>query len=911
MLKSNVENNAIEERVMKKHLVKTKYTYEKINQKDFSYSDRWTPSTNRMFGRLEFVVGECIGEVALSDGNSTRASICADFSSSSGICIKTDGGTGICRVTFFDGYGKSFMSVCSMTDAQNGVCYSTHGMDFVPVEMLVESNCADRIDVKVSLCNVLNYLGEWGGQSYFYKSEGELFDKGEKMVLSVGGHGALISPDFPDRSDTAYNMLMPRRNTILAILGNECGAESVKCYFTTYEHPEYSEDACVELELLSDSQPHPYYFNFSACKNCSGRLKSFRLEVSGEGSLIIYRYSFEQEAVLWEAPSKNISCVADKDRGVVTVCGSVSDDSYKTVELYTTCMRDESDTLDGKTLVGGASVGENGRFEIEIPLMGDIVTRLSSQFVLFSGEERMSDRFYVENYEDFEQNPHAFELPNYSVSVLDFGAFGDAYHDDTEAIQNALAHVCKMGGGRVVIPGEDGLYGRRYMVTNILLPSNTELHFESGAVLWQSHIRAEYPYEPTYGHDAYVPGVNWTHNMHVSNLPLIQIANAHHVKITGYGKIRLMDIGSEEGVDMKMYYSTGCCDRIHHIALGLFGAEYMELRDFEIVRCNNYHSAFYKCEYVYCANLKYHEVKCLSGDGFGLTAGSHDIVFTRCFFQSNDDCIVLTAVYNDPRGMLWWTNTEDGHCAPYNIKLTHSYIDAHTGGGIAFITWGTSAPCAETSEIYGIEVYDNYFGGQKAIGGWFDNPYKGKVPFDNTETDDYSPVRGVRILGNRYTSYVTMGPVHSTDYISDCGLHSHSDFVNGDFSLGGLANWTAKRNSDPESVQTVIYCNKEKGAIDKFFLGDVSLSEGLYLDAGEYIFACELMGHGCELFAEKILGGELVAHESFDCKYPEIVGMKFSLDAPTDVYIGVRNADNSNDGFAIIDNCKIIKEVSK
>ena len=893
---------------MKKYIVKTKYTYEKFNQKDFSYSNRMYPSDNVIYGRYIFKTGQCIGQCHVNADSAREAEVCADFASASGICINAEGGTGICRVTFLGECGESFMSVCDLSDAQEGVYYSTLGMSFSPVKMRVESTSECEIDIKVSLCNVLNPLGEWGGQSFFYTSDSHVYDRGEKICLDVNGNASITSPEFPDRSDTAYNMLMPRRNTICAVLGNECGANSVKCWFTAYGASENCEE-CVELPLERDTLPHVYYFNLSACKTCFGRLKSFRLEVEGQGTLVIYRYSFEQEAPLWDRLACDISCVANKENDTVSVKGRIVSGNIGEVCLYETCMRDESDTAESKTFLGKTNnIGLDGEFCIEIPLHGEVVSRLSSQFVLFSENTRLSDRFYIENYEDFEENPYHFDLPDYEVSAIDFGAYGDAYHDDTQAIQNALNHVSSHGGGRVILAGESGIYGRRYIVTNILLPSNTELHFEDGAILWQSQIRSQYPYVPTYGHDAIVPGINWTHNMHVSNLPLLQVANSHHIKITGHGKIRAMDIGSEEGVDMKMSYSTGCADRIHLTPLGMFGGEYIECRDFEIVRCNNYHSAFYHCEKVFCANLKYHEVKCLSGDGFGLIAGTHDVLFTRCFFQSNDDCIVLTAVYNDPRGTLWWTNTEDGHCAPYNIKLTHSHIDAHTGAGIAFITWATSDPCGETAEIYGIEAYDNFFGGQKAIGGWFDNPYKGKVPFDNSETDDYSPVRNVRLIGNRYTDYVTLGPVHATDFISDCGLHSYNDFVNGDFSLGGLANWTAKRNSKPESVETLIYCNKEKGSIGNFDFGDVSLTQGLYLESGIYTFECEFMGKDCRLFVSDILSGELIGELDVECAMPTAVSMNFELTQTHDVYVGVKNALNTNDGFGIIDNCKIIKK---
>ncbi len=122
-----------------------------------------------------------------------------------------------------------------------------------------------------------------------------------------------------------------------------------------------------------------------------------------------------------------------------------------------------------------------------------------------------------------------------------------------------------------------------------------------------------------------------------------------------------------------------------------------------------------------------------------------------------------------------------------------------------------------------------------------DNPYNGKQPFDNSETDDYSPVKDVRIVGNRYAGNCTLGPIRATNVLTDCGVCSTSDFRNGDFTLGGMANWTMWRNDAPDSVGTVIYADKEKGRICHFERGDVAAAQGLRLEAGQHIFRCELL----------------------------------------------------------------------
>lgn len=902
--------------------VKNKYNYERVWQMDYSYSDRTDTSDNIIEGRYIKKNGQEIISGMLAAEQGVAAELSAEqtkalIDSGCFVINATAGCDGCVRVTFFDENNGSFMSVANIGAGENSVCFSMYEMKLAPKKLLVENKTNQNVDFCINACYVLNPLGEWGGQAGFYTCEGgDVENMGEGLKLALDGQTRLVSPEFPDCSDTVCNMLMPRRNTILAVISNNSTAKSAKLYFTTHEHTEWSEEACVTVGLC-EGGPRAYYFNLSESQMCEGRLKQFALVADGEGEIIIHRYSFEQEAPVWSAPAKIESCVACVEDQTVKVCGKIIDEDIVSayaggkIKIYATTMEDEDESPCGKVVVGECDIGRDFCVD-NITLYDNGVSRLSGQFAIFAEVDgktplRLCERFYVDNYEVFDANPYPFDLPDYTVSVLDFGALGDAYTDDTAAIQSALDHVSAHGGGRVVLDGDDSIYGRRYIATNLLMPSNTELHISQGAVLWQSQIRRDYTYRVTYGHDGVVEGINWTHNMHVSNLPLIQAANAKNVKITGRGKIRGMDIGSEEGVDMHMRYSSGCPDRIHVIMIGFFNVDGIECRDFEIVRCNNYHTGFYHCSNAYIANLKFHEVKCLSGDGIGLMIGTHDVTVNRCFVQSNDDYLVLVSVYHDPRGLLWWTNAEGTHCGPYNITMRHCFVNAGTGGGVAFITWGTSDPVQERAEICGIRIYDNYFDGHKGIGGWFDNPYNGRVPFDNAETDDYSPVRDVRIYSNRYTRFVTMGPVHCTDFISDCGLYSHYDFVNGDFSLGGLANWTARRNQNPESVCAIDVDGKQKGKISRFECGEVSLSQGLYLLAGRYLFDCELETglSGAELFVQDIISGEILASRMVVCTESGNVSLDFEISEGRNLYVGIRSFDGATDGFAVIDNCSI------
>lgn len=924
---------------MSRYLVKDKYTYEKIRQTDYSYNEaNWALSQNHVEGRFIYEPAEHICTCTVKT-NSAPVNINLTreqgerFYDVSGFMISQKTGEGLlCRVTLWGNEGQSFCSVAYMTDKPR--LFSTVKMNFIPDRLTLETMPyhpqwdVPEMEITLTYGYVLNTLGDVGGQSHFYSvvsdnSRATVKDSKGAMLLTLAGETELRSPQFPDSSNTVYNMKMPRRNTVFMVLSNKSSAKYITLSFSTTAHP-FEDGASVTLPLKEDELPHAYYFNLTTVPDyCEGRLSQFTLKADGEGDIIIHRYSFEQEKQVREVGCEVISLTASEKSGTVTMKGKLlplaSLHSYEggKIRIYTTTMADDRDTPSGKRLVGETNIpsGCAGEFAIEnIQLRDEYTTLLPYQFAVFAEAEGhdslwLCDRFYIENYEDFDKTPYPFDLPDNVVSVKDFGALGDAIHDDTEAIQSAIDHISEIGGGKVILPGSSDFYGARYIVTNILLRSNVELHFDKGAVLWQSQLRDDYPYCVTYGHDGVIPGINWTHCLHISNLPLLQAANIHHFKVTGEGTIRMMDTGSEEGVDMPGY-ATGCPDRIHCIPIGFFNVENCECRDFEIIRSNNYHIDFSHCRYMYVANLRLHEVKCVSGDGFGVGGCSH-VMVNRCFYQSNDDGIVMSCHYFDPRGILWWTNMrgEDNSCR--DITTVHSYLNSGGGKALAFITWGTSDPIQEREEISDIFAYDNYLTSVNPVGTWPDNPYAGKQPFDNTETDDYSPVKNVRIWGNRYIGNCTLGPIAATNVITDCGVHSSNQFRNGDFSLGGMANWTLFRNSEPESIDTVIYADKEKGRICHFEGGKVAAAQGLHLLAGTHTVKAELFTgkEGANIFAARISDGYVLAKKTYICQRPTDVSLDFIIDPEIcdeeDVFIGFSNGGNDPFGFAIFDKCEI------
>jgi polygalacturonase len=79
------------------------------------------------------------------------------------------------------------------------------------------------------------------------------------------------------------------------------------------------------------------------------------------------------------------------------------------------------------------------------------------------------------------------DIPDRSVSIVEFGAVGDGRTTCTRAIHEAIAHLSAQGGGRVIIPAGVWLTGP------IVLRSHIELHAEAGALVMFSQHFDDYP----------------------------------------------------------------------------------------------------------------------------------------------------------------------------------------------------------------------------------------------------------------------------------------------------------------------------------------------------------------------------------------------------------------------------------
>ena len=745
----------------------------------------------------------------------------------------------------------------------------------------------------------------------FTAQNGKLSQKDGELVYEITGNQSYIqsmifSPDHGTAYGTDYFARLTIKNTILMHVRNDSDATALKVYFKTKEDPSYSESKSKIVSITPHSDREPIYCNFSDLSSGLGELREFRIMPIGasSGTIYIEAITFEREKNLYDYAGNIDSCLADGE--TVTITGSL-DAAYagKKVSIYEIEVSNWEESFAGLTPIA-ETVANGNTFSVSLPFYNGKLTRLSSLFLAVVDGKKISDRFTIENYRDFEPNPYAFTLPDRKVSVLDFGAVGDAFTNDTAAIQKAIDYVSAQGGGQVIVPGDDTLYGKRYVITCVRLKDNVDLHLEKGAVLWQSSRPEEYDYAVAYGHDVEIPGINWTHAGLCHNYPLIYANRASNIKLTGEGVIRSADNGSDnlDGVGGALW--VGCASRIHLIPIGLFACKGVEISDFTMKRTNAYHMALLRCEDICVQNVTMHEVTCASGDGFSMPVKRG--LINRCFLFSNDDAITLSSNYNEPRGLVWWEATPNNDNCVEDIRIVHNNL--YGGHGVTFITWGTDNPDLSRQEIKGITVMDCVLGGNSAgIGTWPDNPYYGKQPYDNSETNDFSPVKDVYIANNRYTNVVDLLCLRPTNLWSDCGLKSTSTFENANFErqngragwVSGLSNWSHEKQAD-EALASFVTQGSNHAAELK---GKIFFYQGLYRESGTHAFSIDVtaLSGNAQLLVTYATTGRAVA-----CMPITGTGrhtLTFKISTPSLMKIGIQLTDSAS--FAIVDNAAVSK----
>lgn len=225
-----------------------------------------------------------------------------------------------------------------------------------------------------------------------------------------------------------------------------------------------------------------------------------------------------------------------------------------------------------------------------------------------------------------------------NTNILDYGAAGDGFTINTEAIQRAIDACSQSGGGRVTVPAG------RFVTGTLRFRSNVELHIEHGAVLKASENLADYNETSEYVQNYDVPAEKWCGKHLIIAVELENVAISGNGVIEGCGDAFF---GGErkfctEYIWPEGYYEVAEGAPLRPGQLICFvECKHVRVQDITIRNSSGWNLFFHGCEYVKAAGLTVLNDKTHANtDGMDIDS-CRLVTVSDCLIDTGDDCIAI------------------------------------------------------------------------------------------------------------------------------------------------------------------------------------------------------------------------------------------------------------------------------
>lgn len=275
--------------------------------------------------------------------------------------------------------------------------------------------------------------------------------------------------------------------------------------------------------------------------------------------------------------------------------------------------------------------------------------------------------------------PDEAQIPDRTVSILDYGAQADGATLNTEAFRKAIDGLAKLGGGHVIVP--EGLF----LTGPVVLKDGVDLHLERGAVVMLSPDKADF-----LNGDSIRPGISASkrHDVSITGEGIIDGSGAwwravKRSKVSDTEWKEFLKMGGTVSDDGSLWYPFGlhryediapdaeAQEKLRTHLVRFTDCERVTVRGVTLQNAPKFHLVPSRCTQVIIEDVT---VRCpwnaQNGDGIDIMQ-CQDVLVRGCLVDVGDDGICLKAGAGEK-------GAQDGPCK--NIVIENNTV-FHAHGG--------------------------------------------------------------------------------------------------------------------------------------------------------------------------------------------------------------------------------------